>query len=493
MDLTQPFFDDIRANPFDDTPRLVFADWLEDRGEEARAEFIRIQCERAQGEGDDPERARRLWLREIELWGKHREEWSAPLRAFTRRYAFTRGFAEDWTLKAKVFLDHADTIFTLAPVWHLKFRELKWHVKSIAQCEAISKLASIDLDFAKISNGQLETFLSSPYLKQVKRLNLSNNSFSLQGMEHLAATSLPNLEVLILNSNQPGINGFAALAKAPWLPQLKVLKMSSIGLRSKESLEAILEKTTSLEELDVSKNGDLRPEGLRPIAESPSLSRLKQLAVRDFRNQYQQLKGEVGDYAQTLEAIVTSPHLRNLEVLDLSGCHFVSDSVAQAIGGGAALPNIRSLSLHDAYVSRLDCRQSPVLSQLEELYVTDGTMVEELTRTEMPRLRKLHIYDNRMGAEITKAIAQCQNWPRLTALKLAVQNPVEDPQTFANNSLLAQLHELDMQWHRSDEGLAEALLHSPQIERICKLSLKFSKYSSLKSALTKRFRSRLCT
>lgn len=37
----------IRANPDDDLPRLVAADWLEERGEELRAELIRLQCESA--------------------------------------------------------------------------------------------------------------------------------------------------------------------------------------------------------------------------------------------------------------------------------------------------------------------------------------------------------------------------------------------------------------------------------------------------------------
>ena len=32
-------------NPDDDTPRLVFADWLQENGEEERAEFIRVQIE----------------------------------------------------------------------------------------------------------------------------------------------------------------------------------------------------------------------------------------------------------------------------------------------------------------------------------------------------------------------------------------------------------------------------------------------------------------
>jgi uncharacterized protein (TIGR02996 family) len=37
----------IRARPNDDLPRLVFADWLNEHGENARAEFIRLQCELA--------------------------------------------------------------------------------------------------------------------------------------------------------------------------------------------------------------------------------------------------------------------------------------------------------------------------------------------------------------------------------------------------------------------------------------------------------------
>jgi uncharacterized protein (TIGR02996 family) len=42
------FLDDIRAHPADDAPRLIYADWLQDHGEEERAEFIRVQCELAQ-------------------------------------------------------------------------------------------------------------------------------------------------------------------------------------------------------------------------------------------------------------------------------------------------------------------------------------------------------------------------------------------------------------------------------------------------------------
>ena len=56
----------IRANPADDLPRLVYADYLEERGDEssiARAEFIRVQCA-----GTNPERAEALLAAYRERW-----------------------------------------------------------------------------------------------------------------------------------------------------------------------------------------------------------------------------------------------------------------------------------------------------------------------------------------------------------------------------------------------------------------------------------------
>ena len=42
----------IWAEPHDDTPRLVYADWLQENGRAGRAEFIRVQCERARSKDD---------------------------------------------------------------------------------------------------------------------------------------------------------------------------------------------------------------------------------------------------------------------------------------------------------------------------------------------------------------------------------------------------------------------------------------------------------
>lgn len=47
LTLADAFLADILTAPADDAPRLIFADWLADNGEEARGEFIRVQCELA--------------------------------------------------------------------------------------------------------------------------------------------------------------------------------------------------------------------------------------------------------------------------------------------------------------------------------------------------------------------------------------------------------------------------------------------------------------
>src|SRR5258708_4589383 len=68
------FLRTIKENFFDDTPRLVFADWLEENGQPNRAEFIRVQCELAHTLMSDPRR-KVLFHRQSELLRLHHREW----------------------------------------------------------------------------------------------------------------------------------------------------------------------------------------------------------------------------------------------------------------------------------------------------------------------------------------------------------------------------------------------------------------------------------
>ena len=102
----------IRANPGDDAPRLVYADWLQENGQEGRAEFIRLQiqlsklppCGRCDNVGEllyyphgEPEL---LPCPDCERWpmsgdaaellSEHEKEWSTELGEPT----WSRGFIE---------------------------------------------------------------------------------------------------------------------------------------------------------------------------------------------------------------------------------------------------------------------------------------------------------------------------------------------------------------------------------------------------------------
>src|SRR3954451_5218968 len=87
---TDAFLQAILDEPDDDTPRLVFADWLDERGDVGRAGVIRVQCELARWV---PEGGRRrlLQARERELRAAHRDEWLGGIRAFCAA-TFERGF-----------------------------------------------------------------------------------------------------------------------------------------------------------------------------------------------------------------------------------------------------------------------------------------------------------------------------------------------------------------------------------------------------------------
>lgn len=147
----------VLREPDEDTPRLVFADWLDEHDEPARAEFIRVQCEIARM-GTPPKcqtpsgtiitscddcgdelcpaypwhKARNeLRRRERELLEANRVEWlkdapckmdawslDVPMQAYVygMRVAYRRGFVTELITSAADWLQHADAILAAQPV-----------------------------------------------------------------------------------------------------------------------------------------------------------------------------------------------------------------------------------------------------------------------------------------------------------------------------------------------------------------------------------------
>jgi uncharacterized protein (TIGR02996 family) len=163
----------VLPKPPDDTPRLVYADWLEENGEPERAEFIRVQVElsfvetavqanvmptRLPGEAWNSWEGRHqaavarrvdcrnaLRRRERELWATHSRRWfvdesiglSAALDDFKGPAGFPlgivrRGFVCSVTLTAEDWLKHADALSWRPgqPCRECSGRGIKWESDS---------------------------------------------------------------------------------------------------------------------------------------------------------------------------------------------------------------------------------------------------------------------------------------------------------------------------------------------------------------------------
>jgi uncharacterized protein (TIGR02996 family) len=109
------FIQAIIDNPDDDSPRLVYADWLEENGRPERADFIRVQCALAHLPHGDPRREA-LEARERELLEGHQEEWAGPLEGMVEKLEFHRGFIEAVRIEPEDFLTHAPEMLDSAPI-----------------------------------------------------------------------------------------------------------------------------------------------------------------------------------------------------------------------------------------------------------------------------------------------------------------------------------------------------------------------------------------
>ncbi len=123
----------ILANPDEDTPRLVYADWLDENDQPERAEFIRVQIELAAIEPGHWEYGK--VKREFDLLDANTQGtanwfvWSGIAGLFiaaasSAHLSFCRGFVESIACKPDEWLAHADAILGEHPVRHVTLDSL---------------------------------------------------------------------------------------------------------------------------------------------------------------------------------------------------------------------------------------------------------------------------------------------------------------------------------------------------------------------------------
>jgi uncharacterized protein (TIGR02996 family) len=247
MNTHRQFFELIRQNPEDDTPRLIYADWLDELGD-PRGEFIRVQCELAMLSHSDW-RWELLKQREEALLKEFHAAWIRPLASLHFNVLdakYRRGFLEKAQL---VYWKHPGD---LPPEFTARWQQLierepglsvvglafekDWH--GIELTENTPQLRSLHFNYQALARPEVSQILRWPTVRNLRALDLSHNNLR-SGVEGVArAPSLDNLQELDLSFNQIGNRGARVLASSSYLQGLKRLNLrgNHIGRFGKEKL-----------------------------------------------------------------------------------------------------------------------------------------------------------------------------------------------------------------------------------------------------------------
>jgi uncharacterized protein (TIGR02996 family) len=178
------FVEAISESPDDDTPRLIFADWLEDHGQPERAEFIRLQLELEpiRFEIDRP-RVRELLAREEEMLRLHEEEWLGETVAAVRAewaasepgmYGpfFRRGLPELVALSLYELSEHREDLLEAHPtIRELVVLDVQGCADELARCELPDRITTLEVaDW--IVEEDLQALLGSPWFSRLKTVRL---------------------------------------------------------------------------------------------------------------------------------------------------------------------------------------------------------------------------------------------------------------------------------------------------------------------------------
>lgn len=450
----QAFLQKILAEPDDDAPRVIFADWLEEQGDPDRAAFIRVQCELARRGSDDDlysdlqARERRLLVANAPRWC---EDWFIGHR-------FRRGFLEALRCGSPAhLLDHAERLFREGPIREIWFdtQEDVWDPQEtalLADSSYLARVRSLRLPPGRSFGVPTEALLAltaSPHLTNLHTLDLGHGMCYSEIDDAIFAemigmgrrpppTSFSALHRLGLNDAQIGDASVAALVASPLARTLTHLDLSD---NRNISAMGILTLVSSdlwprLTELDLS-GVHTHPLGRGLPIEALGRSQLRRVALRadldllssaSFWGPIEALRLQcpgrldgpelrrflacphlaqltrldLPDGGLTVEGasvLARCPHLTQLTALNLEGNRGLGDEGAQILAGARFFPcltylNLRGTSLTDEGFAALARRAPP------------------------SRLRNLDLSRTGVANDGLAALADSSSFGRLTTLNL---------------------------------------------------------------------------
>lgn len=391
----------IRESPDDDTARLVYADFIEEEGDPARAEFIRVQIALSHTEETAPER-RALEDREHELLAEHESRWLGvpPDSEGLERWQFARGFVDEVSATPLFMLNEGSDLCAANPLrrWRVETSDqnTREHLIEAGQRGWFSRLESLDLFAWFKPIGEMEHFFIHSNFERLRELDLQ---------------MLPGLDVL------PAI-----LQRSPLCEQLKVLRVGGMFHGETSHLDAAdLTRAlarTRLTTLSVPIT-QLTAQDIRGLLIADCCKELTSLDIRgnhiepDGWDAFRPAKCRLRELdlsstplgAISLENVLRQPSLSELRSLNLNRC-------------GSAMANMRALA------------SSRFWTQAEALRMADGTIparaLEPLFAADgPPALRTLDMHTNFFRAEGVAGLCRAKWSGSLTSLNLS-QNYLTD-------------------------------------------------------------------
>ncbi len=409
----------VRDRPDDDAPRLVYADFLEDRGRADRAALIRVQCERARTRDCDP-RQLDLGVQEWCLFAEHGTRWRRELPEIPGLIwadrPYVRGLPAIGSVEdAQFWWEHVETLTEVAPGAHLSVAG--WRVPERLPDSWLRGL-SVELDTA--DPGCLERLLDGPLAIYLRALRLrAPRSAQLLA----AARQLTGLVLLYLDVDEAIVD----LAGASHLRSVRKLVLGGseadrlahgrggrVDRAWAETLASPMMPFAELEHL-VLVGQELQATDLATVLAAPGLSRLRALELHGLRNRRREPAPP-----PDLHASFRSGPMR-LTTLDVSGSRLSPECLGELL----ALPQVAALekldlamaALHDRLHGDVRLPRSLRVLELHHNGLDATDLFGLFCREPLPELRSLDLAVNPIGAAGARVLAGAQLGP-LAALDL---------------------------------------------------------------------------
>ena len=387
----------ICALPDEDTPRLAYADLIEEDGDGLRAAFIREQIALAGAPEYDE-----LYVSTKQLnphvflgWGLTNTLPQVPGGYAWQKFEFRRGFP--WKVgvqSLEAFVGDRGAIFESAPIQALDiFRQNRLDITALADWPHLGRIRKLEFSVGRLGADEAELLGHSPHAAGITELGFESDGINAEGLEALARTPLfPRLTSLELKSNviPPAllVDALAAVREPGVLGRLS-LAYNRITQYDSAHLFA-LPLLHGLEQLDVSDN-PLRVEGILALAESGILRDLRVLKLANTLpgvpgiRKLTETRGLSGVRSLDLSANRLGPvavkllaeagTTRGLRVLNMANNPVGNDGAA-ALAQSRTLANLLELDLGDAEVTdvgALALAESPYLGNLLRLNLASSS------------------------------------------------------------------------------------------------------------------------